>query len=99
MKPSTSYEFRRTLSSSSLEAARCAGVGVATLSLMVLNCQLPVVGRGHRPPKMDTWRTRVLSARRGWGNGGWGRWQPMGRNDQGRRRPYEARRTGALAAP
>src|SRR5260221_4520167 len=61
-------------------------------------CQLPAMGQGHRPPKIDVWRKRVFSARRGWRNGGREHWQPHGRNEQGRRQPYEARRTRASAA-
>src|SRR5260221_13422453 len=61
-------------------------------------CQLPAVGQGHRPPKIDVWQKRVFSACQGWRNGGRERWQPHGRNKQGCRQPYEARRTRASAA-
>src|SRR6267378_33394 len=76
MEPSTSYELRRTLSSSSLEAARCAGLGVAASSLEVLELSAAsrearppttegesVAGKGVvSPPRMEARRARALSA-------------------------------------
>jgi len=94
-KPSTSYEFRRTLSSPSLEAARCAGVGVAASSLVVLELSAPSReakfrwtrgGQGCWQPAEDG------------GTAGEGIVSPMGRNEQGRREPHEVRRAGTGAA-
>ena len=110
MKPSASYEFRRTLSSSSLEAARCAGIGVAS-SLVVL--ELSATSREARPPlaedgrvadegvgsplRMDTWRARALAARCGATSKGVG--SLMRRDERGRWQPHEVPRASTGRRP
>jgi len=77
MKSTTSYEFR--LTSSSLEAAWCAGMEVAALSLVVFElsstsreARPPVAKNGRvadegvgSPPRMEARRARALA--RPWG--------------------------------